>query len=303
MSSEASAVIGLQITDQLVRVARLEFRDQPRLTDAAELRLPAGVVVDGYVRDDATVAQLLQRMWQQMSFHWEPLALALGSADGQLLQLDLDDADQLDALVASIAPTDFNDGVVALPVASHHRVAPVAVALRSTVDRMTSVVDRAGLTMTALDTTPSALARTQPDYWNSQQDLALRYVSQGGTWSVRIGSTVHGALRPSTDETTATTFDAVGLGSDQRGFAPVADLAGVQISERLAARFDVAQLAVPVGAALGAAPDTMLRVDLRQATLLDRRRAQQAPSEPGEAWLAELLPPLVPDAQRRRWRR
>ena len=98
-------------------------------------------------------------------------------------------------------------------------------------------------------------------------------------------------------------FDAVGLGADH-SFVAVSDLAAVEISDRLSARFTPAQLAVAVGAALGSAPDPLVPVDLRQALPLDRGRQNLAPAEPGETWVVELLVPAGENApSRRRWRR
>ena len=176
MSGDASAVVGVQITDQLIRVARLEFRDHVRLTDAAELRLPVGVVVNGKVQDEQTVVNLLQRVWQQMSFHWEPVAVALGSPDGLLLQLDLEESNQTMALITEVGPAALTEQVVTQLIESHHAVPLVAVALRSSVDRMTSLFDRAGFTLASIDTTPSALARTQPESWESAHDLDRKSV-------------------------------------------------------------------------------------------------------------------------------
>lgn len=302
MSGERSAVVGLQITDQLLRVTRLEFEDSARLTDAAELRLPVGIVVDGRVEDENAVTQLLHRVWEQMSFHWEPVVAALGSSDGLLLQAELDDFTQANALLAEVGLRALTEQVVAQVVTSHHAVAPVAVALRSSVDRMSSLLDRAGLTVAAIDTTPSALARTQPDFWRSSEDLAIRYRDPSGIWSVRLGSTVHGTMRHGSDWSTNPTFDAVGLGTDHRAFASVRQLADVVISDRLASRFSLAQLAVPVGAALLAAPEPVVTVDLRHAPLLDRGRHHLAPAEPGVVWMIQAVPPVVVPTGRRKRR-
>jgi hypothetical protein len=303
MAGEISAVVGVQITDQTIRVARLEFRDSPRLTDAAELRLPAGVVVNGRVQDEHTIVQLLQRVWQQMTFHWEPVSVALGSPDGILLQLDLEESNETMSLLTEVGPAALTEQVVTQLVPSHHTIPLVAVALRSSVDRMTSLLDRAGFTVASIDTTPSALARTQPDFWQSSQDLALRYCDTSGIWSVRVGSTVHGTMRNAGGEDGPPSFDAVGLGADH-SFATVSGLAGVEISDRLSARFTPAQLAVAVGAALGSAPDPLVPVDLRQALPLDRGRQNLAPAEPGETWVVELLVPAGENTpSRRRWRR
>jgi hypothetical protein len=304
MAAEISAVVGVQITDQTIRVARLEFRDSPRLTDAAELRLPVGVVVNGRVQDEQTIVQLLQRVWQQMTFHWEPVAVALGSPDGILLQLDLEEeSNETMSLLAEVGPAALTEQVVTQLVPSHHSIPLVAVALRSSVDRMTSLLDRAGFTVASIDTTPSALARTQPDFWQSTQDLALRYCDTSGIWSVRVGSTVHGTMRNADGGDGPPSFDAVGLGADH-SFVAVSDLAGVEISDRLSARFTPAQLAVALGAALGSAPDPLVPVDLRQALPLDRGRQNLAPAEPGETWVVELLVPAGESApSRRRWRR
>jgi hypothetical protein len=304
MAGETSAVVGVQITDQTIRVARLEFRDSPRLTDAAELRLPAGVVVNGRVQDEHTIVQLLQRVWQQMTFHWEPVAVALGSPDGILLQLDLEDeSNETMSLLTEVGPAALTEQVVTQLVPSHHAIPLVAVALRSSVDRMTSLLDRAGFTVASIDTTPSALARTQPDYWHSTQDLALRYRDTSGIWSVRVGSTVHGTMRPADGDAGPPLFDAVGLGTDH-SFVALSNLATVEISDRLSARFIPAQLAVAIGAALGHAPLPLLPVDLRQALPLDRGRQNLAPAEPGETWVVELLVSAGETApSRRRWRR
>ncbi len=304
MAGETSAVVGVQITDQTIRVARLEFRDTPRLTDAAELRLPAGVVVNGRVQDENTIVQLLQRVWQQMTFHWEPVAVALGSPDGILLQLDLEEeSNETMSLLTEVGPAALTEQVVTQLVPSHHTIPLVAVALRSSVDRMTSLLDRAGFTVASIETTPSALARTQPDFWHSPLDLALRYRDASGIWSVRVGSTVHGTMRTADGDDGPPAFDAVGLGADH-SFATVSDLAGVEISDRLSARFTPAQLAVAVGAALGNAPLPLLPVDLRQALPLNRGRQNLAPAEPGETWVVELLVPAGDNtSSRRRWRR
>jgi hypothetical protein len=302
MSGERSAIVGLQITDQVMRVARVEFREAPRLTDAAELRLPAGMVIDGRVQDEPAVTQLLHRIWEQMSFHWEPVVVAVSSADGLLIQLELDDATQTAALLAEMGPRSMTEQVVTQIISSHHIVAPVAVALRSTVDRMASLLDRAGVTIAAIDTTPAALARTQPDFWRSSEDLALRYGDPSGVWSVRLGSTVHGTMRQAHDQPATTTFDAVGLGSDRRSFASVPHLADVSISDRLSSRFSIAQLAVPVGAALGGGPDPIAPVDLRKAVTLERGRHHLAPAEPGVAWFVQAMPSLPEPAGRRRRR-
>ncbi len=304
MAGETSAVVGVQITDQTIRVARLEFRDSPRLTDAAELRLPAGVVVNGRVQDEHIIVQLLQRVWQQMTFNWEPVAVALGSPDGILLQLDLEeDSNETMSLLTEVGPAALTEQVVTQLVPSHHAIPLVAVALRSSVDRMTSLLDRAGFTVASIDTTPSALARTQPDFWQSTQDLALRYRDTSGIWSVRVGSTVHGTMRNGDGNDGPPLFDAVGLGADH-SFVAVSDLAAVEISDRLSARFTPAQLAVAVGAALGSAPDPLVPVDLRQALPLDRGRQNLAPAEPGETWVVELLVSAGENAPtRRRWRR
>lgn len=302
MSGESSAVVGVQITDQILRVARLEFRDRPRLTDAAELRLPAGVVVGGRVQKEPDIVHLLQRIWQQMNFNWEPVAVALGSSDGVLLQLDLEQENQTAALLNEVGVAALTEQVVTQLVASHHPIPLVAVALRSSVTRMTSMLDRAGFTIAAIDTTPSALARTQPDFWRSNQDLALRYGSGDGIWSVRVGSTVHGNMRLAESPDMATTFDAVGLGADH-SFATVRRLADVEISDRLAARFTVAQLAVAVGTALAGGSEVTVPVDLRQALPLDRGRQHLAPAEPGETWVVEALASVAqPAPRRRRWR-
>ncbi len=302
MSGERSAVVGLQITDQLLRVTRLEFQDTARLTDAAELRLPAGIVSDGRIEDEHAVTQLLHRVWEQMSFHWEPVIVALGSSDALLMQAELDDVGQTSALLAEVGPRALREQVVAQLVTSHHAVAPVAVALRSSVDRMASLLDRAGLTIAAIDTTPSALARTQPDFWRSTEDLALRYRDPGGIWSVRLGSTVHGTMRHGGDPSTTPTFDAVGLDTDHRSFSGVRHLANVEISDRLASRFSLAQLAVPVGAALSAAPDPIAAVDLRHAPTLDRGRHHLAPAEPGVVWMVEAVAAVVEQTGRRKRR-
>ena len=304
MAGDTSAVVGVQITDQTIRMARLEFRDAPRLTDAAELRLPVGVVVNGRVQDEHTIVQLLQRVWQQMTFHWEPVAVALGSPDGILLQLDLEeDSNETMSLLTEIGPAALTEQVVTQLIPSHHNIPLVAVALRSSVDRMTSLLDRAGFTVASIDTTPSALARTQPDFWQSTKDLALRYRDTSGIWSVRVGSTVHGTMRSADGDNGPPLFDAVGLGADH-SFVAVSDLAAVEISDRLAARFTPAQLAVAVGAALGSAPDPLVPVDLRQALPLDRGRQNLAPAEPGETWVVELLVSTGEHAPtRRRWRR
>jgi hypothetical protein len=304
MAGEISAVVGVQITDQTIRVARLEFRDSPRLTDAAELRLPVGVVVNGRVQDEQTIVQLLQRVWQQMTFHWEPVAVALGSPDGILLQLDLEEeSNETMSLLAEVGPAALTEQVVTQLVPSHHSIPLVAVALRSSVDRITSLLDRAGFTVASIDTTPSALARTQPDFWQSTQDLALRYCDNSSIWSVRVGSTVHGTMRNADGHDGPPSFDAVGLGADH-SFVAVSDLAAVEISDRLSARFTPAQLAVAVGAALGSAPDPLVPVDLRQALPLDRGRQNLAPAEPGETWVVELLVPAGENTpSRRRWRR
>jgi hypothetical protein len=304
MVGEISAVVGVQITDRTIRVARLEFRDSPRLTDAAELRLPAGVVVNGRVQDEHTIVQLLQRVWQQMTFHWEPVAVALGSPDGILLQLDLEEeGSEAMTLLTEVGPAALTEQVVTQLVPSHHSIPLVAVALRSSVDRMTSLLDRAGFTVASIDTTPSALARTQPNFWHSTQDLALRYRDIGGIWSVRVGSTVHGTMRNADGEDGPPLFDAVGLGDDH-SFLAISELASVEISDRLSARFTPAQLAVAIGAALGSAPDPMVPVDLRQALPLDRGRQNLAPAEPGETWVVELLVPAGENTpSRRRWRR
>jgi hypothetical protein len=304
MAGEISAVVGVQITDRTIRVARLEFRDSPRLTDAAELRLPAGVVVNGRVQDEHTIVQLLQRVWQQMTFHWEPVAVALGSPDGILLQLDLEDeSSEAMTLLTEVGPAALTEQVVTQLVPSHHSIPLVAVALRSSVDRMTSLLDRAGFTVASIDTTPSALARTQPNFWHSTQDLALRYRDIGGIWSVRVGSTVHGTMRNADGDDGPPLFDAVGLGDDH-SFLAISELASVEISDRLSSRFTPAQLAVAIGAALGSAPDPLVPVDLRQALPLDRGRQNLAPAEPGETWVVELLVPAGENTpSRRRWRR
>jgi hypothetical protein len=304
MAGDISAVVGVQITDQTIRVARVEFNESPRLTDAAELRLPAGVVVNGRVQDEQAIVDLLQRVWQQMTFHWEPVAVALGSPDGILLQVDLeDDSNETMMLLGEVGPAALTEQVVTQLVQSHHRIPLVAVALRSSVDRMTTLLDRAGFTVASIDTTPSALARTQPDFWQSSQDLALRYSDASGIWSVRVGSTVHGTMRPAESGEGPPLFDAVGLGSDH-SFTAVSDLAGVEISDRLSAKFTAAQLAVPIGAALASAPEPLLPVDLRQGLPLDRGRQNLAPAEPGEAWVVEMLVPADDQTPaRKRWRR
>jgi hypothetical protein len=302
MTTERAAVVGLQVTDHVVRAARVEFRDHPRLTDAAELRLPAGIVVDGRIENELAVMQLLQRIWHQLSFHWEPILVALGSADALLLQLEMHDPNQTAALVHEVGPRAITEQVVTQSITSHHSVSPVAVALRSSVDRMVSMLDRAGLTIAAVDTTPGALVRTQRSYWQSGEDLALRYGDSAGIWSIRLGSTVHGTMRSAADQPATTTFDAVGLNADHRAFAGVTSLADVEISDRLSSRFSLAQLAVPIGAALGARVDPLLPIDLRQATPLDRGREHLTPAEPGVAWLTQELPAMAAATGRRRRR-
>jgi hypothetical protein len=303
MVSERAAVVGMQLTDHVLRVARVEFRDRPRLTDAAELWLPSGVVVGGRVENEQAVVQLIHRVWEQMAFHWEPIYLVLGSPDALLLQVELTDPGQTDALISEIGARAILEQVVTQVVPSHHAVAPVATALRSSVDRMVSMTERSGLSVAAIDTTPSALARTQPSLWRSTEDLALRYGDGGNVWSVRVGSTVHGAMRSVPDQPATATFDAVGLGSDHRSFLAVPSLADVDISDRLSSRFSIGQLAVPVGAALAAREDGQLSVDLRKATPLDRGREHLAPAEPGVAWLVQTLPELVIAGGKRRKRR
>ena len=289
------------LADHVLRVARLEFRDHPRVTDAAELRLPSGVVVDGEVRDERRVADLLCRLWDQLKFAWEPVHAVTATRDARFVELASGDPFALEQLKNDLGAHRFgeHDQLVTQMVRNAGGAREIIVtARRSVVEQLEHALDRAGLSVAAIDTVPTALARTQPALWFSNDDVALRYVDGGVVWSQRLGRSVSTAISLSAPDGTHT-FDSIVLTGEQSSLTPVTQLADVEISDRVRSRVSMAQLAVPAGAALASAPGAGLLVDLRHALPLETHRASVL--EPGVAWTVEDLPmPLAPTGKKRR---
>ena len=284
----------------MLRVARLEFRDHPRVTDAAELRLPAGVVVDGEIRDERRVADLLRRLWDQLKFAWEPVHAVTASRDARFVELPAGDEFALEQLKADLGVDRYDDHdqlVTQMVRATGGTREIIVTARRSVVEHLEHALDRAGLSVAAIDTVPTALARTQPALWFARTDVALRYVEGGVVWSQRIGNNVSTAVSASADSSEHG-FDTIVLTGAQSSLTPVLQLADVEISERVRSRVSIAQLAVPTGAALASAPKAGLIVDLREALPLETRAASVL--EPGVAWAVEELAAGTPPPGKRR---
>jgi hypothetical protein len=302
MAPDRPAAIGLQLSDHVLRVARLDFRDRPRLTDAAELRLPPGLITNGIVVDEPTIIGLLQRLWEHLKLTWEPTHIALGSNDARLVMLSLDDEDACAALIDDLAadgtPSTDDFQVIPLrsPVPGADRV-PVALASRNSINRTVSVVERAGVSVAGVDIVPLALTRTQPGSWVDDDDVTLRLEDGQLAWSVRIGSIV-GTSRswravPDADPT----FDSVRLATDDMTIRIVTSLADIEIGDRLRNRFTLAQIAIPVGAALCSAPIPLAAIDMRSGGPLNLPRRTGAIGVPGVTWVVE---PLAPGGSSRR---
>jgi hypothetical protein len=308
MAADRPAAIGLQLSDHVLRVARLDFRDRPRLTDAAELRLPPGLVTNGIVIDEPTVIGLLRRLWDHLKLTWEPTHVALGSNDARLVMLSLDDEEACAALIDDLAAdgTPSTDDFQVLPLRPAESASdsvPVALASRNSINRTVSVVEQAGVSVAGIDIVPLALTRTQPAAWVDHDDVTLRLEDGALTWSVRVGSLVSTSRswRPSPDADP--TFDSIRLASDDMKIRPVTALADVEIGDRLRSRFSLAQLAIPIGAALSSAPTGLVAVDLRTAGPLNLPRRTGAIGEPGVTWVVEALAAGGLDSRRGKKRR
>jgi hypothetical protein len=307
MAPDRPAAIGLQLSDHVLRVARLDFRDRPRLTDAAELRLPPGLVTNGIVIDEPTVIGLLRRLWDHLKLTWEPTHVALGSNDARLAMLSLDDEESCAALIDDLAAdgTPATDDFQVIPLrtpSSAAEAVPVALASRNSITRTVAVVERAGVSVAGVDIVPLALTRTQPASWVDEDDVTLRLEDGMLTWSVRVGTLV-GTTRswrpiPDADPT----FDSVRLASSDMTIRPVTALADVEIGDRLRNRFSIAQLAIPIGAALCSAPSGLVSIDLRTAGPLNLPRRTGSIGEPGTTWVVEPLSPGGVDRRKGRRR-
>lgn len=304
MAPDRPAAIGLQIADHVLRVVRLEFRDRPRISDAAELRLPPGMVTNGIVVDEPTVVGLLRRLWDQIGLTWEPTFVAIGTTDARLVMLALDDLDACAALAEELS--GYGSGlaeefvVVQLQEASDtDESVPAVIASRASVQRTVGVLERAGVSIAAVDITPIALARTQPASWVDVEDVTLRFEDGYVQWAVRIGANVSTARTWRANAETPAQFDSVRLALDDLTIRPITQLADVEVGDRLRSRFSMAQLAVPVGAALAAGPLQHLPIDLRQATPLSLPRRGEGGGEPGTTWVVEPLAPVRVDGKRR----
>jgi hypothetical protein len=296
MAPDRPAAIGLQLSDHVLRVARLDFRDRPRLTDAAELRLPPGLVTNGIVVDEPTIIGLLQRLWEHLKLTWEPTHIALGSNDARLVMLSLDNEDACAALIDDLAADgtpstdDFQVVPLRAPVAGAETV-PVALASRNSINRTVSVVEQAGVSVAGVDIVPLALTRTQPGSWVDDDDVTLRLEDGLLAWSVRIGSSVGTSRSWRAIPDAEPTFDAVRLAVDDMAIRPVTTLADIEIGDRLRNRFTIAQLAIPVGAALCSAPIPLVAIDMRSGGPLNLPRRTGAIGEPGVTWVVEALAP------------
>jgi Tfp pilus assembly PilM family ATPase len=304
MAPERHAAIGLQLSDHAIRVARLEFRDVPRLTDAAALRLPTGVITNGIVVDEPAVIEMLRRVWEQLKFTWEPTHVALGTNDARLVMLDLGDADACAELVNDLRAdfTHTGDDFVALALrdAAIGEPVPVALAARASIDRTVSVLERSGISVAGVDTVPTALTRTQPAAWIDVDDVALRLEDGPTVWSVRVGSMVgtQRSWRVVADEETR--FESVRLSPADMTIRPITALADVVFGDRLSARFTPAQLAVAIGAALASGPNRITPIDLRSAPIVRLPRQPEFVGEPGLTWVIEPLTPLPAMSARKR---
>ena len=178
-TSSRRRVVGLEISDTIVRAAYVPAKGEPLL---AEISLPAGAVRHGDVIDHDAVVAALRELWKREAFPTKRVVVGIGSSDVVTRQLDLPDVADRD--LRSALRFEMSD-MIPFPVADSRldlvrmgivenergvrqaRVLGVA-ALASSLQTLVGITKAAGLKAVAIDLTPFALIRavsspTDPD--------------------------------------------------------------------------------------------------------------------------------------------
>jgi type IV pilus assembly protein PilM len=188
-------MIGLDFDSDAVRAAEVSGvgTAEPRVERYGEVRLPPGAVTNGEVMEPNTVADALQRLWQNAKFSTRAVALGIGSHRVIARPLTLDDG-RPETVRASLPlhaegllpfPTDealIDFYPIERPADQPGRVRGLLVAAaRDAVDDNVRTVRRAKLHPESVDLVPFALARTHLRSAHAQGTIALVEIGSSST--------------------------------------------------------------------------------------------------------------------------
>ena len=165
-------MVGLDIGSSAVRAAEVEIDGDRRvLRRFAQVGLSEGAVVEGEVRDQTAVAMAVKRLWQQGGFSQKSVIVGLGSQRAMVRQVEMppmSDAELRSAVrfkIGEFLPIPVEQAVVDFASLSKggggegSRLGLLVAAQREVVVDEVAAVERAGLRVEAVDSSPLALLR------------------------------------------------------------------------------------------------------------------------------------------------
>ncbi len=199
-----TARIGLDIGSSAVRAAEVAGEaGNSRVTRFAQVGLPSGAVVDGEVRDQATVTAAIKRLWAEGGFLRREVVVGISSQRSMVRQVEMP---KMGSTELRSALRYEMGGLLPIPVeqsvfdfvelgpgkpkdgGSETTRVLLVVAQREIVTDHINVVKRAGLKVRAVDSSPLALLRAYPPADDSLEvivsvgaQLVVVAVRQGAT--------------------------------------------------------------------------------------------------------------------------